>query len=131
MGSRFNIVVESRHLDNDNGNSENVFNLSPEELQNRRIVKIDIASDKNPDQPPEREPRNFLSEKTGRGKLTEDWINSDNKPMMCCYKLCTVKFQIFGLQGRLEEMLSRVSFKTTIKNPIIFDNQKWFGRSYV
>ena len=116
FGSRFSIVVESRHLDNDTGNSENVFNLSPQELQNRRIVNIDIGSDTVENQPSDREPSTYLSEKTGRGKLAPGWINQD-KPMMCCYKLCTLKFQIFGLQGRIEENLFKVSLNWHLFQP--------------
>jgi len=103
------VVTESLYVDDDDGGSENVFKLSPEELKNRRVVMIDIGADETPNQPPEREPRSFVSEITGKGPLVGDWIKT-SKPIMCCYKLVTIKFAIFGLQGRIEEAIARVSF---------------------
>ena len=50
-----------------------------------------------------------MSEKTGRGPLVGDWVKS-TKPMMCCYKLSTIKFSVFGLQSRIEEFIARVSY---------------------
>ena len=31
------------------------------------------------------------------------------EPVMCCYKLITCKFKWFGLQGRVEAFINRVS----------------------
>jgi hypothetical protein len=68
---------------------------------------IDIAKDQVPDNPPEREPSLFTSEKTGRGRLSGEWWR-EHKPIVCCYKLVNIKFQVFGLQGRVEDIIKRV-----------------------
>ena len=36
------------------------------------------------------------------------------EPVMCCYKLITCKFKWFGLQGRVEAFINRVSNLTDI-----------------
>lgn len=101
------MVVESKHLP-DAGDTENAFNLTPAELQQRKIIWIDIAGDKIADNPPHREPSTFLSEKTKRGNLSGEWWKGHD-PIMCCYKLVNIKFQVFGLQGRVEDVIMRVS----------------------
>lgn len=106
MKERFSIVIESRHLPGP-GDAENAFNLSPEELEKRRIVWLDIANDKVADNPLEREPALYFSDKTGRGRLQGKWWESCD-PVMCCYKLVTIKFQVFGLQTRAEDIIMRV-----------------------
>jgi hypothetical protein len=106
LKDRFNIVVESRHIDDD-GSTDNAFNLKEDELQRRKIVWLDIAGDKVNDNPEELEPSIFLSERTKRGKLQGEWWR-DHSPIMCCYKLVTIKFQVFGLQTRVEDIIMRV-----------------------
>lgn len=106
LSSRFHIVIESRHGD-DAGNSENIFGLSEDELAQRKVIWIDIAGDKISESRPEREPSTFLSAKTGRGNLKGEWWKN-HEPIMCCYKLVTIKFQVFGLQTRVEDIIMRV-----------------------
>lgn len=105
MKENFFIDITSLHVA-DNGSSYNVFELSPEQLAKREIVKIDIAND--PIQPNdyilEEDPAKFLSQKTGRGNLGKDWI-STTQPVMTCYKLVTVEFKWFGLQKRIESFI--------------------------
>jgi len=45
--------------------------------------------------------------KTGRGQLKKDWRTNipPGTPMMCAYKLVTVEFKWFGLQGRVEKFI--------------------------
>ena len=107
MKERFSIVIESKHLP-DNGSTENTFNLSKEELENRKVIRIDIAGDTVKDNKPNNEPSTFLSTKTGRGNLQGQWWEDGQMPMMCCYKLVTVKFQIFGFQTKVEDLIMRV-----------------------
>lgn len=73
----------------------------------RKVIWVDIAADKTNDTRPDREPAAFVSEKTGRGKLQGEWW-TQNEPIMCCYKLVTIKFQVFGLQSRVEDIIMRV-----------------------
>ena len=64
-----------------------------------------MAKDKIHD--PSRDPTTFKSTKTARGPLDPaTWTNTTD-PIMCCYKLVTIKFQVFGLQGKVEEMIQR------------------------
>lgn len=108
LRDRFNIVVESKHID-DGGVTENAFGLTEDELLRRKIIWIDIAGDQVNDNPSYYEPSTFLSEKTGRGQLQGNWWTTQT-PIMCCYKLVTVKFQVFGLQTRVEDIIMRVRY---------------------
>lgn len=51
--------------------------------------------------------RYFKSEKTSRGMLQEGWRDTQN-PIMCSYKLVTVKFEVWGLQTRVEQFVHKV-----------------------
>ncbi|MCP9260768.1 Phosphatidylinositol transfer protein beta isoform [Dirofilaria immitis] len=80
MKDNFYIIIESMHLP-DKGNTEN-----------------DIT--------PETDVREFKSKKTGREKLSKDWIQT-TKPVMCCYKVVQVHFKMFGFQTMVEHALQR------------------------
>ena len=72
-------------------------------------IGIDYIQDYNP----EWDPKIFLSEKTGRGKLTPDWkekAGPDTYPIMCCYKLVECEFKWFGLQGTVESRIQKVLY---------------------
>ena len=54
------------------------------------------------------DPKTFKSTKTGRGPLVgPDWARQVN-PVMCCYKLVTVEFKWWGLQGKVEKFIQKV-----------------------
>jgi hypothetical protein len=56
----------------------------------------------------EEDPSKFKSTKTDRGPLEGgDW-DKRIKPVMCCYKLVTVEFKWWGLQGKIEKFIHRV-----------------------
>ncbi|ELW67478.1 Cytoplasmic phosphatidylinositol transfer protein 1 [Tupaia chinensis] len=55
-----------------------------------------------------KDPKHFKSEKTGRGQLREGWRDS-HQPIMCSYKLVTVKFEVWGLQTRVEQFVHKSS----------------------
>ncbi|XP_077172161.1 cytoplasmic phosphatidylinositol transfer protein 1-like [Paroedura picta] len=70
---------------------------------------LDIAFDEIPERyyrSPE-DPRFFSSTKTGRGPLREGW-RENTEPIMCSYKLVTVKFEVWGLQTRVEQFVHKV-----------------------
>lgn len=46
------------------------------------------------------------STKTNKGPLKAGW-KEDTKPLMCCYKLVTVKAKVWGLQGKLEDFIMK------------------------
>lgn len=127
LKDRFHIVLESKHIQDD-GTSHNVFNLSEDELEQRKIVWIDIAGDVVPDNHPSLEPSTFQSVKTGRGKLKGEWWK-ECKPVMCAYKLVTIKFQVFGLQTRIETTIlnKQKELMTKFHKEVFCSIDKWFG----
>lgn len=78
---------------------------------------IDIVKDQlwGSDYKKEEDPRFFISEKTNRGPLNEDWIEeyykayqndkNGDKQMMCAYKLCRVEFKYWGMQSKIEKFI--------------------------
>lgn len=83
--------------------------MSSEELELREVDFVDIAYDEiKPHHYKEVEdPKFYKSEKSGRGPLLEGWRDS-HKPIMCCYKSVNVKFEVWGLQTRVEEYVQGV-----------------------
>lgn len=57
--------------------------------------------------PPLQDLRYFKSDKTSRGILQEGWRDTQD-PIMCSYKLVTVKFEVWGLQTRVEQFVHKV-----------------------
>lgn len=57
--------------------------------------------------PPPQDLRCFHSEKTSRGPLTEGWRDT-HCPIMCSYKLVGVRFEVWGLQNRVEQFVHKV-----------------------
>nr|ACO15113.1 Phosphatidylinositol transfer protein alpha isoform [Caligus clemensi] len=107
MDDKFYIKVETYHLA-DRGDSENVHELEADKLKNREVIKIDIAKDDvtRGDYKENEDPSKYKSEKTGRGPLGENWIKSVD-PVMTAYKLVTVQFKWFGLQGKVENFIQQ------------------------
>lgn len=108
---------------------DNVHNLSPEELEKREIVEIDIAAPVPANEYKEDEdPTRFKSQKTGRGPLVPgEWITK-TKPLICCYKLVIVEFKVFGLQTRSENYLKSMykQLFTTFHREIYCWLDKWY-----
>ncbi|CAF0863524.1 unnamed protein product [Brachionus calyciflorus] len=105
MKENFFIKIESLHIQDD-GSLDNPFNLSKDQLNKREVVYIDIANDpiSSADYSESEDPTKFFSKKTGRGNLQPDWRKT-TKPIMCAYKLVTVEFKWFGLQGKVEKFI--------------------------
>ncbi|XP_041362236.1 cytoplasmic phosphatidylinositol transfer protein 1-like [Gigantopelta aegis] len=99
---RFSIHIDTVYQDN-TGISENSLNLPPEELDVREVDNVDIVFDAVPEKhyKPEEDLRTFISKKTGRGPMKEDW-KENTKPVMCSYKVVKVKFEVWGMQGKVE-----------------------------
>lgn len=106
MNENFFIKIESVHLP-DRGDTENAHGLDKETLQMRQIINIDIANDPvdSRDYKPDMDPRTFQSKKTGRGPLVGPNWHKTCQPVMCCYKLVTIKFKWLGLQSKVENMI--------------------------
>jgi len=109
LGDRFNISVVTRYLP-DSGNTENALDLTPQQLKDIVVDKIDIAFD--PIDPskykPEEDPTIFVSTKTGRGKLEDGWTEKVT-PVMTSYKHCSVEFRYWGLQSRIESYIHKAA----------------------
>lgn len=128
MKENFVLCIETMHCA-DRGVQENVHQLPPERLAKREIVVIDIANDPvQGEYKTSEDPKLFKSKKTGRGPLTGDWM-STTKPVMCCYKLVTVEFKWFGLQGRVESFIQRAERKlfTNFHRQLFCWMDEWHG----
>ncbi|CAG5129951.1 unnamed protein product [Candidula unifasciata] len=104
---RFSIYIETRYEDNP-GSSENSVNLCLEELEKREVDFIDIAYDPLPPKlyKESEDLTVFKSKKTDRGPLEKNW-KEVTVPLMCSYKVVKVKFEVLGLQGRVESFAQR------------------------
>lgn len=101
---KFSIHIETRYEDN-NGSSPNVLKVNDEELPDREVVFLDIATDPVAEHKykESEDPTKFKSVKTKRGPLEEGWRDDESlKPIMCSYKLVRVKFEVWGMQTRVE-----------------------------
>jgi hypothetical protein len=128
--NNFRIEMDTITKACENGIAEdNVHNLSPEQLEKREIVNIDIAEQVPPNEYKEDEdPSIFKSVKTGRGPLVNDWITK-TKPLLCVYKLVTLEFKVFGLQTRSENYLKSMykQLFATFHREIFCWIDKWHG----
>ncbi|KAI1291982.1 Protein retinal degeneration B [Halotydeus destructor] len=106
---KFSIEIETRYFD-DSGDQDNVFKLTGNDLSNRTIDLIDIVKDQliGTDHVDSEDPSTFVSEKTSRGPLTENWIEeckNSASTIMCAYKLCRVEFKYWGMQTKIERYI--------------------------
>ncbi|TSK62599.1 Cytoplasmic phosphatidylinositol transfer protein 1 [Bagarius yarrelli] len=104
---KFSIHIETKYEDN-NGCNDNIFENELKD-QEREVCYVDIAYDEIPERyyKESEDLRYFKSEKTSRGMLKEGWRDTQN-PIMCSYKLVTVKFEVWGLQTRVEQFVHKV-----------------------
>ncbi|XP_064180735.1 phosphatidylinositol transfer protein beta isoform-like isoform X1 [Anguilla rostrata] len=112
MKDDFFIKIETWHKP-DLGTSDNPHGLPPEEWEETEVVPIDIADRSQVDDADykvEEDPAVFHSEKTGRGPLGPGWkkkLHNSKCPYMTAYKLVTVHFRWWGLQGRVEKFIHK------------------------
>ncbi|XP_072029775.1 cytoplasmic phosphatidylinositol transfer protein 1-like [Amphiura filiformis] len=104
---KFSIHIETRY-ENNSGTSENCLGLSEEELQEREVIHQDIVFDEYPEKhyKEAEDPTKFTSKKTGRGPLEAGW-REKTEPVMCSYKLVRIKFELWGLQTKVEGFTHR------------------------
>ncbi|KAL6902319.1 hypothetical protein ACP4OV_005195 [Aristida adscensionis] len=93
----------------DNGCSENVHNLTSEQLAVRQVEIIDIASISRDYWSkvigaPNVDLTTFKSQRTERGPLLKGWMDSC-RPVMTTYKLVIMDAPIWGLGERLEDCI--------------------------
>ncbi|KAF4092863.1 hypothetical protein AMELA_G00025210 [Ameiurus melas] len=103
---KFSIHIETKYEDN-NGSNDNIFDEPRDE--DTEVCFVDIAYDEIPERyyKESEDLRYFKSEKTTRGLLPEGWRDTQD-PIMCSYKLVTVKFEVWGLQTRVEQFVHKV-----------------------
>lgn len=99
-------------------------------LGKRKVEFLDIWS---PDDPatkddPSLDTTKFRSERAGRSPLVEGWQKTC-APLMCCYKLVTIKFAVFGLQGKVESVLDSFQrdFLLRFFKQVFCLMDNWFG----
>uniref|UniRef100_A0A8C7YWK2 Cytoplasmic phosphatidylinositol transfer protein 1 n=1 Tax=Oryzias sinensis TaxID=183150 RepID=A0A8C7YWK2_9TELE len=104
---KFSIHIETKYEDN-KGCNDNIFDTELKD-QEREVCFVDIVYDEIPERyyKESEDLRYFRSEKTSRGMLQEGWRDTQD-PIMCSYKLVTVKFEVWGLQTRVEQFVHKV-----------------------
>ncbi|XP_064798305.1 membrane-associated phosphatidylinositol transfer protein 2-like isoform X2 [Oncorhynchus masou masou] len=113
---KFSIDIETYYKP-DTGTQE-CFNLSSAEKRTRTIDPIDIVKDyiAPHEYLVEEDPKLYLSQRTKRGPLTDDWIelinqNPTQNTVMCAYKLCKVEFRYWGMQSKIERFIHDVGLR--------------------
>ncbi|XP_072096865.1 membrane-associated phosphatidylinositol transfer protein 2 isoform X5 [Mobula birostris] len=114
---KFSIDIET-YYKADSGDQANVFNLSAAEKRQRMLDPIDIVKDPIPpnEYKTEEDPKQYKSTKTGRGPLSDNWIEecknrTGKMPIMCAYKLCKVEFRYWGMQSKIERFIHDVGLR--------------------
>ncbi|XP_069686277.1 protein retinal degeneration B isoform X6 [Periplaneta americana] len=125
---KFSLEIETYYYA-DNGHQENVFGLSGSDLRNRVTDLIDVVKDQlyGADYVREEDPKIYVSQKTGRGPLSDTWLEdywneckgqkmplTNGKSIMCAYKLCRVEFRYWGMQTKLEKFIHDVALRKTM-----------------
>ena len=132
MKENFLIKLETYHYA-DRGESHNIHELSEEELRVREVSVLDIAEPvAQGDYDPKMDPTTYVSDKTKRGPLKNEpgkkWHHIAN-PVMTCYKLITIEFKWWGLQGQMEAFIMRQQRRLLINlhRQIFCSTDKWYG----
>lgn len=144
---KFYLEIETYYYP-DNGHQDNVFRLTGSDLRNRVVGRIDTTSFQRllvtpptssdiidfvrdhlygADYVRDEDPLYYVSEKSGRGPLSENWVDeywsevrdkqqpsSSGKAMMCAYKLCRVEFRYWGMQTKIEKFIHDTALRKTM-----------------
>ncbi|XP_060520907.1 protein retinal degeneration B [Cylas formicarius] len=125
---KFYLEIETYYY-GDNGHQENVFGLTGSDLRNRIVDLIDVVKDQlyGADYVREEDPLYYVSEKSGRGPLTDNWLqvywdevkgksqpSPSGKALMCAYKLCRVEFRYWGMQTKIEKFIHDIALRKTM-----------------
>ncbi|KYR02124.1 phosphatidylinositol transfer protein [Tieghemostelium lacteum] len=112
FGDKFLLSIESVFKDGLNP-EDNIFNLTNEQLKQRKVDYIDIAHDpiEPKDYIPEEDPKFYISRKTKRGPLQDKNWTFHTDPVMICYKLVTVDFNYWGFQSKVENLVQNQALR--------------------
>eukprot|EP01120_Amphizonella_sp_Union-15-10_P016258 TRINITY_DN8512_c0_g1_i1.p1 TRINITY_DN8512_c0_g1~~TRINITY_DN8512_c0_g1_i1.p1 ORF type:complete len:281 (-),score=55.74 TRINITY_DN8512_c0_g1_i1:52-837(-) len=106
LGDKLSITIETKY-EPDAGFIENALGIDST-LQSQRVVEIvDITEPLNDSTKykVEEDPVNFVSKKTGRGKLIPGWYKTATQPVMCSYKLVSVEFKAWFIASKVENFI--------------------------
>ncbi|XP_030750427.1 protein retinal degeneration B isoform X2 [Sitophilus oryzae] len=125
---KFYLEIETYYFP-DNGHQDNVFHLTGSDFRNRIVDIIDFVRDQlyGTDYVRNEDPLLYVSEKSGRGPLSENWVEEywqdvqgkaqptpEGRAMMCAYKLCRVEFRYWGMQTKIEKFIHDVALRKTM-----------------
>lgn len=135
FGERFSLTIESSHYDDDKGDRENALELDEDKLKKRVVHRVDIGAEQPTDKNEYKEgedPRLFESKNFPEkyGPLTDGW-QEKAEPHMCCYKVVTILFKIWGVQGKGESFLMDMEGQIFLKfhKEIFCWLDDWYGLS--
>jgi len=135
FGERFSLSIESRHFDMDKGERENALELPEDVLKKRVVQSLDIGVDQPTDKNEykESEDPRLLDSKNFADKykpLSDGWKDRAD-PYMCCYKVVTILFKIWGVQGKGENFLMDMEGQIFLKfhKEIFCWLDDWYGLS--
>ena len=124
-----------------------IFDLRERESQEcpcvRLVDLIDVVRDQDQNYVAEEDPTSFMSTKTGRGPLDQDWLETysadcvgrtmpttEGKAVMCAYKLCKVEFRYWGMQSKIERFIHDMALRNTMlrahRQAWVWQDE-WFG----
>lgn len=109
LGKSFHLSVESRYIGNDRGSTPNALDLTGDDLRNREVVHLDIASELLLSPTADTDVRDFESQVTKRPRLGSGgvWIRQ-HSPIMCAYKVVKIDVSSAVLPGhRVEQWAQR------------------------
>ena len=105
MKENFILSVTTKHVDDDRGLLANVHGLSPEQLEKREIITIDLVNEPHHyGYNPLEDPTKIVFNNVNRGPLTKEYALT-HVPIMCAYKLVIAEFKWWGLQTRAESLI--------------------------
>ncbi|KAF6210317.1 hypothetical protein GE061_013421 [Apolygus lucorum] len=131
MKKDFTVIFDSLHVP-DSGDSYNVMELPQQILDQREIVKIDIAND--PIMPGDYQARYDPTKVVSNNKrLPLEGTNWQERmrPVMTCYKYLSIEFKWFGLQSRIEAYMHKMARRvlTLFHRQVTSTMDDWIGKT--
>jgi Phosphatidylinositol transfer protein len=127
LSARSVMSIESRYLA-DCGETKNALELSDDELDARRVVTLDIASEEQLGMSADADVSKFQSSRANRGALQAGVWMRNADPVMCCYKVCRVDVS----QSKIEQWGQRLiqsSFIHYNRQALVWMDS-WLGLSH-
>jgi hypothetical protein len=110
--SRLVFTIESYHSENDRGHIENYFQVSESEKHRYSKERLDIVTSKyhNSKYYHTNEDVSLMQEDSNNNNSKRPFLPNSNwsytfSPVLCVYKLVTIKFEYFGIQKLTEDYI--------------------------